>query len=72
MSNKTEPFRGSKPLAHVVLEDRLLDAGDGQAGVQALGARLGAVHDRVAPEQLHPVEGTQNQYLDSIRFDSFS
>lgn len=39
-----------------MLENRLLDAGDGQARVEALGTRLGAVHDRVAAEKLHAVD----------------
>lgn len=33
----------------------LLDGGDGLAGVEALGAGLGAVHDGVAAEQLEGV-----------------
>jgi hypothetical protein len=33
----------------------LLEGGDGLAGVEALGAGLGAVHDRVAAEQLEGV-----------------
>ena len=37
-----------------MLEDRLLDASNGEAWVEALGAGLCAVHDCVASEKLHP------------------
>ena len=40
-------------------DEALLDARDGEPGVEALGARLGAVHDRVAAIQLEAAKAAR-------------
>jgi hypothetical protein len=46
----------SDGLLHVMLEDSLLDVGDGEPWVETLRACLGAVHDGVAAVQLHAAD----------------